>query len=545
MVVLGVRLIAILAAWSCTATAARSVDQVFPASNLPPITNGLVHYWPNLWNARDELTGVDGVIMGVLPEIANGAPDDIAFSDQTGWVQLPVDLRSSEFTVCLWLRPDSQRRTSTIALELYCGQHRWWLQGYAGADGYRFHTPGRDQPGIELALPIGVWTHVAITKRGAGIIAVCKDGLLVDERDLPLPENNRLSLISAGNCVKGDIQWRGIMSELLVFDRALSPEEARQLHAAGFHRHPSQDTPARRLATGASSPGQWSTNISRSTSDSFTFQRYTTEEGLPANTIQCLHQTRDGYLWIGTDEGLARFDGRRFRSWTANNEPALAAVGSDIISLCEAADGSLWAGGYGGLLRISNGQISAFTNLLESLIIQVAPGESNTIWVAGFRTDRTDRGPCRVRRFHPDTETTTDHVLVPGHVRRIVPAESGIWMATEEPEQVLFWDRSAPAPVVIGKISGPPLEITLRAGPLARSLHARGWRDPLDSENAFVELAGGEVAPSSTGLARRVKPRQTSTGGACRRTQQVGWVRGAGWPSELESASSEFVSQTN
>ena len=44
----------------------------------------------------------------------------------------------------------------------------------------------------------------------------------------------------------------------------------------------------------------------------FGHQAWLTENGLPQNTVQAIIQTQDGYLWIGTQEGLARFDGLNF-----------------------------------------------------------------------------------------------------------------------------------------------------------------------------------------------------------------------------------------
>ncbi len=48
----------------------------------------------------------------------------------------------------------------------------------------------------------------------------------------------------------------------------------------------------------------------------FAIEHWTTEEGLPSNTIRALLQTRDGYIWVGTKGGLARFDGVRFKVFT-------------------------------------------------------------------------------------------------------------------------------------------------------------------------------------------------------------------------------------
>ena len=46
-------------------------------------------------------------------------------------------------------------------------------------------------------------------------------------------------------------------------------------------------------------------------------------EGLPQSSAQAIARTPDGYLWIGTQEGLARFDGVRFTVFDSDNEPAL------------------------------------------------------------------------------------------------------------------------------------------------------------------------------------------------------------------------------
>lgn len=66
------------------------------------------------------------------------------------------------------------------------------------------------------------------------------------------------------------------------------------------------------------------------------------EQGLPQNKVTAVVQTRDGYLWVGTYNGLARFDGVRFTVFDENNTPELHS--SRITSLFEADDGILWIG---------------------------------------------------------------------------------------------------------------------------------------------------------------------------------------------------------
>jgi signal transduction histidine kinase/ligand-binding sensor domain-containing protein len=70
------------------------------------------------------------------------------------------------------------------------------------------------------------------------------------------------------------------------------------------------------------------------------------EAGLPQNKVTAVVQTRDGYLWVGTYGGLARFDGVQFNVFDENNTPELR--GSRVTSLCEAPEGTLWIGDESG-----------------------------------------------------------------------------------------------------------------------------------------------------------------------------------------------------
>ena len=56
----------------------------------------------------------------------------------------------------------------------------------------------------------------------------------------------------------------------------------------------------------------------------YRFDHWTTENGLPENSIWGLRQTRDGYLWVTTSSAMVRFDGVRFREFNRLNTPGLA-----------------------------------------------------------------------------------------------------------------------------------------------------------------------------------------------------------------------------
>src|SRR5262249_40910397 len=77
-------------------------------------------------------------------------------------------------------------------------------------------------------------------------------------------------------------------------------------------------------------------------------QKFTVEDGLLSNNVNALLQTRDGFLWIGTQDGLLRFDGRHFTpiQFLPQVSPIL------VSALAEAPDGALWVGTRAGLARI-------------------------------------------------------------------------------------------------------------------------------------------------------------------------------------------------
>jgi signal transduction histidine kinase/ligand-binding sensor domain-containing protein len=68
----------------------------------------------------------------------------------------------------------------------------------------------------------------------------------------------------------------------------------------------------------------------RGSAAEYRLKAWRTEEGLPHNQVNCLAQTADGYLWVGTVNGLARFDGQRFEVYDARNQPPMET--SDVVN---------------------------------------------------------------------------------------------------------------------------------------------------------------------------------------------------------------------
>lgn len=106
-----------------------------------------------------------------------------------------------------------------------------------------------------------------------------------------------------------------------------------------------------------------------------------TEDGLPSNTIRWITQTTDGFMWLGTEAGLARFDGSKFVTFGPREGlPAVA-----VSALTAARDGALWVGYWRyGLFRLQNNEFTSFTTangLPSNTIRSISEGTDGTLWI--------------------------------------------------------------------------------------------------------------------------------------------------------------------
>lgn len=110
---------------------------------------------------------------------------------------------------------------------------------------------------------------------------------------------------------------------------------------------------------------------------------WTAADGLGGNWIECLHQTRDGFLWIGTPEGLVRFDGFRFTRLNRANCPAFDSV--VVKALAEDTEGALWVATKRGVLRFQGKEVRRF-DVEDGLAGQETAGlcasRNGGMWVA-------------------------------------------------------------------------------------------------------------------------------------------------------------------
>jgi ligand-binding sensor domain-containing protein/signal transduction histidine kinase len=115
----------------------------------------------------------------------------------------------------------------------------------------------------------------------------------------------------------------------------------------------------------------------------FSAQVWLTENGLPQNTVHSIAQAKDGYVWLATEEGLARFDGIRFTIFDKQNTPELKS--NDVRVLLEDRRGALWIGTADGLVRLLDAKFTTFTTgngLPSNVVDALCEDHDGSLWVA-------------------------------------------------------------------------------------------------------------------------------------------------------------------
>jgi ligand-binding sensor domain-containing protein len=104
---------------------------------------------------------------------------------------------------------------------------------------------------------------------------------------------------------------------------------------------------------------------------------FTTEDGLPANIINDVLQTRDGFLIVGAPDGVFRFDGHRFAEM--NSDPPKEIV---VHSLTEGPDGDLWVATRFGVYRFPHAEMDQRTQTLS--VFHLGQGTADSVWCLRF-----------------------------------------------------------------------------------------------------------------------------------------------------------------
>ena len=133
----------------------------------------------------------------------------------------------------------------------------------------------------------------------------------------------------------------------------------------------------------AFAPAAWAASGGSQADGLYTIDSWENDDGLPQNSIISMTQTRDGYLWMGTINGLVRFDGLRFTVFNEDNTPGLGS--SPIVSLFEDRRGNLWIGSeLSGVLLAKDGKITSLglgRGNSESRLRSICEDAAGAVWL--------------------------------------------------------------------------------------------------------------------------------------------------------------------
>ena len=123
------------------------------------------------------------------------------------------------------------------------------------------------------------------------------------------------------------------------------------------------------------------------------FDHVTTTDGLQSNTIYCTLQDRNGFMWVGTRDGLSRYDGNSFRKMgdLAKGE----GIGGNVFSIGEDVEGKIWFSTPRGIhiYDPDTDQINSIGMLGEKSCFTIQTDVKGKVWVL---TDKLFRFDCRV-----------------------------------------------------------------------------------------------------------------------------------------------------
>jgi diguanylate cyclase (GGDEF)-like protein len=156
------------------------------------------------------------------------------------------------------------------------------------------------------------------------------------------------------------------------------------------------------------------------------FQSYGSALGLRNLNVKCLAQDHVGYLWVGTDNGLFRFDGTKFREF--GHADGLA--DTEILTVVESPDGVLWAGTNGGVAALSGDRFHAVDSGEHGRIRGIVFPSSGDVYLEGdngiIRGVATGHGSYS---FHPVMDAPANGLSAQGD-RVFFGRDGGIWELT-------------------------------------------------------------------------------------------------------------------
>lgn len=174
------------------------------------------------------------------------------------------------------------------------------------------------------------------------------------------------------------------------------------------------------------------------------------QDGAFNSTPAAIVQTPDGYIWIGTADGIVQFDGVRFVRWTPGNGQQLPT--SEVLRLRTTRDGSVWISAAGSLSRWKAHTLTNFATGTRNGPDGLAEDREGTLWLGQNGTRNGDGSLCRVLSSGLQCVGASDG-LPPFNAMSVMADRDGaIWVGGDT--LLLRWARGAPTILPVPGLSG-------------------------------------------------------------------------------------------
>ena len=164
----------------------------------------------------------------------------------------------------------------------------------------------------------------------------------------------------------------------------------------------------------------------------FGLTEWNASNGLPGNSVRAVLQSRTRELWIGTDSGLARFDGRTFTTYTRVDAPAL--ISDRVQALLEAPDGTIWIGTTEGIVLWRDGRLvrPALAGTERAQVRAFLLHEDGASVIAA-----TNEGVFRCTPEHAEPLLADNLLRLPQLYSVFRARDRSLWIAAEETTRIV------------------------------------------------------------------------------------------------------------
>jgi len=183
--------------------------------------------------------------------------------------------------------------------------------------------------------------------------------------------------------------------------------------------------------------------------DNFVFENLSIPQGLSNPTINSICEDKYGFLWLGTDDGLSRYDGYEFKVYKNNPSDSTSLPGNTIYAISEDNNGDLWIGGNNVLVKYDRKKdtfirvkVDRGQNLNQPIIYKILIDKHNNIWVG---TDAFG-----VHLLNPEKMTTkripfilNNEEIFNGYVYSIIETSNQEILALDYGAGVFYYNKEA------------------------------------------------------------------------------------------------------